>query len=523
VPIDGKTICGSGNEEHDAYHVISVFVAENQITLGEMEAENKKREIKMIPKVLDLVEVEGDIVTIDAAGCYKPTVEKIVEKKADYVIGLKGNQGNMHKAAEEHFLYEPSSYQTVYTEEKNGGRYEKREYYLETELSWLEGREEWTNLNAVGMVKSVVERCGEVSFEIRYFITSLTDADEFAYAVRKHWCIENQLHWSLDVIFREDASKVKKNNAPLNLNVLNKAALTLLKNANISKKVSIRRRRLKAAMNMQPGQNVYWNGFGDPPSLTYRADFNDIEYNRERQKNRELIKGRFSGGNLGWIMPEDLELFTAAFVKPLDKFAPRQKTIMDLVEREPLTIQQMKEETGYLVKEITPVLHRLQEAFLIYEDQYDGEWDRGWHKFSEMFSEVDLSKYTRQEALKILLQRFAYRHVYFDVKMAKSFYKLPEKDIKAAVAALADDGILTETENGYLLREDFELLKSYSAEIPKSVYAMHRNDFLVKSNEHLLKEKYTHSYSDTMYYILKFSSIKSIKYNCFLFIFLFFL
>ena len=82
-----RTLCGSGNEEHDAYHVISVFVAENQITLGEMEAENKKSEIKMIPKVLELVEVEGDIVTIDAAGCYKPTVEKIVEKKADYVIG----------------------------------------------------------------------------------------------------------------------------------------------------------------------------------------------------------------------------------------------------------------------------------------------------------------------------------------------------------------------------------------------------------------------------------------------------
>ena len=249
VPIDGKTLCGSENEDHDAYHVISVFVAENQITLGELEAENKKSEINMIPKVLDLVEVEGDIVTLDAAGCYKPTVEKIVEKKADYVIGLKGNQGNLHKAVEEHFLYEPSCYQTVYTEEKNGGRYEAREYYLETELSWLEAREEWSNLNAVGMVKSVVERGGEVSFEIRYFIASLTDVDEFAYAVRKHWCIENQLHWSLDVIFREDASKVKKGKAPLNLNVINKAALHLLKNANISKKVSIQRRRLKATMN----------------------------------------------------------------------------------------------------------------------------------------------------------------------------------------------------------------------------------------------------------------------------------
>jgi len=254
--------------------------------------------------------------------------------------------------------------------------------------------------------------------------------------------------------------------------------------------------------DMQPGQNVYWNGFGDPPSLTYRADFNDIEFNRERQRTHALVKGRFAGGNLGWIMPEDLELFATAFVKPLDKPLPRQLALIELIEREPLTIQQMKEETGMLVKEITPVLHRLQEAFLIYEDQYDGEWDRGWHKFSDMFPDVDLTKNSRHDALKILLQRFAYRHVCFDIKMAKSFYRLPERDIKMAVSALLEDGSLTETDGGYVLCGDFELLKSYTAEPPKSVYAMHRNDFLVKSNEHWLKERYTHTYTDTLYYML---------------------
>ena len=252
----------------------------------------------------------------------------------------------------------------------------------------------------------------------------------------------------------------------------------------------------------QPGQNVYWNGFGDPPSLTYRADFNDIEFNRERQRTHALIKGRFTGGNLGWIMPDDLELFAAAFMKPLDKPLPRQLTLLELIEREPLTIQQMKEETGMLVKEITPVLHRLQEVFLIYEDQYDGEWDRGWHKFHDMFPDVDLMKYTRHEALKTLLRRFAHRHVAFDVKMAKSFYKLPEKDIKEAVAAFVEDGSLIETDGSYILREDFELLKSYAAEPLKSAYALHRNDFLVKSNEHWLKKRYAHLYPDTLYYLL---------------------
>ena len=252
-----------------------------------------------------------------------------------------------------------------------------------------------------------------------------------------------------------------------------------------------------------PGQNVYWNGFGDPPSLTYRVAFDDIEYNRRRQKERLLIKGRFQGGNLGWIIPEDLELFAGLSRKPLDKFNSAQLSLLELIEREgPMTIQLMKETTGFLVKEITPVLHRLQEAFLIYEDQYDGEWDRGWHKFSEMFPEADLDKYSRHDAIKTILQRFAYRHVSFDAKMAKSFYKLPEKDIKAAVAALIDDGILTEYENEYILREDYSLLKEYNSEPSKSVYAMHRNDFLVKSNEHWLKERFTHSYPDTLYYML---------------------
>lgn len=255
--------------------------------------------------------------------------------------------------------------------------------------------------------------------------------------------------------------------------------------------------------DLQPGQNVYWNGFGDPPSLTYRAGFNDIKFNRERQKARALIKGRFLGGNLGWIMPEDLELFACIFRKPLDKPSERQLALLKLIENEgPLTIQQMKEATGMLVKEITPILHRLQEAFLVYEDQHDGEWDRGWFKFAEMFPNVNLEKLSRINALKILLKRFACRHVVFDLSMVKSFYKIPEKDIKVALADLAADTSFFQNGDSFMLRGDFELLKTYSAQPSKSVYAMHRNDFLVRSNEHFLKEKYQHSYPDTLYYLL---------------------
>ncbi len=246
---------------------------------------------------------------------------------------------------------------------------------------------------------------------------------------------------------------------------------------------------IKLYRDTQPGQNVYWNGFGQPPTLSFRADFDDIQFNRDRQLKRKLIKGRFSGGNLGWIVPEDIELFVALYRKPLTKPTEIQRKVLELIEREgPLNIQQMKEETGLLVKEITPALHRLQEAFLIYEDQYDGEWDRGWYKFVEMFPEVILDKYTRLEALKIVLQRFAYRLVWFDTAMAKSFYKLPEKEIKLAVGDLVAEDILVASDLGYMLKSDAELLESYKPKVVNFVYAIHRNDFIYKVHEHILKE-----------------------------------
>lgn len=255
--------------------------------------------------------------------------------------------------------------------------------------------------------------------------------------------------------------------------------------------------------DLQPGQNVYWNGFGDPPTLTYRADFNDMEFNRTRQNKRQLIKGRFVGGNLGWIVPDDLEIFGALYKKPLDKPTPAQSKLLELIEREsPLNIQQMKEETKMLVKEITPILHRLQEAFLVYEDQHDGEWDRGWYKFTEMFPTVTLDRLSRIDALKILLLRFAYRHVYFDVAMAKSYFKIQEKIIQEAIDLLLKENKLVVYKGGYLLFADVNILEAFTAEPIRKIFAMHRNDFLVKSHEHTLKERFKHSYPDTLYYLL---------------------
>lgn len=178
-----------------------------------------------------------------------------------------------------------------------------------------------------------------------------------------------------------------------------------------------------------------------------------------------------------------------------------QLQLLELIERgEPMNIQQMKEETGLLVKAITSALHRLQEAFLIYEDQYDSDWDRGWYPFTQMFPDVDLAKYSRITVLKVLLQRFAYRHVLFDFEMALSFYKLPVKDIKMAITKLLTEDVLVEDDGGYMLTADVDAQPAGG--ILKVINAMHRNDFLVKSNEYWLRQKWPHSYPDTLYYLL---------------------
>ncbi len=261
--------------------------------------------------------------------------------------------------------------------------------------------------------------------------------------------------------------------------------------------------------DLQPGMNLYWHGFGQPPELTFRADFDDVAYNRERQARRELVKGRFAGGNLGWIVPEDLSLFAALYRKPIGLMNDVQATIMTLIERlGPLNIQQIKEETGLLVKEITPALHRLQESFLLYEDQYDGEWDRAWYRFEEMFPDCDLLRFSREEALDVLLQRFAYRMAWFDTKMAKSFYKLPEKEIKQSCVRLMAQGTFSELDGGFMLSSDTELLAQLPEMPSMPVLAFHRNDFLVRAYEHELKARFKPLYDalpydhDPQYYVL---------------------
>ena len=223
VAIDGKTICGSRNDQHRAYHVVSAFVAENQLTLWEITVDEKSNEITAVPQLLDLIDVKGCIVTADAISCQKTIVEKIVENKTDHTIGLKLNQPALFKDVRDYFdVFEKES-ATTKSIEKGHGRIETREYFFLSDISWLEQRVDWCGLKSVGMVKSHVFKHvfkkENMRTDTRYFISSLTNINEFTSSVRKHWSIENQLHWCLDVIFREDSSRVRKDYSPLNMNV----------------------------------------------------------------------------------------------------------------------------------------------------------------------------------------------------------------------------------------------------------------------------------------------------------------
>ena len=250
VAIDGKTIRGSGSAAQKARHVVSAFVTDNQIVLGELATEEKSNEITAVPKLLDTIDVENAIVTADAMSCQRAITAKITERKADFVLGLKNNQPELLENVELFFNSPPISIQYhIDGPEKDHGRIETRKYALVNDIAWLDTKG-WTNIKGVAKVeKETIDKNGTHT-ETRYFITSLNSLEEFVRASRKHWAIENNLHWCLDVIFREDASRARKDNSPLNMNVIRKIALSCVRKSKAKyKRVSCRKMMFMAALN----------------------------------------------------------------------------------------------------------------------------------------------------------------------------------------------------------------------------------------------------------------------------------
>jgi predicted transposase YbfD/YdcC len=242
VAIDGKTLRGSKGK-NKPLHMVSAWAKKNQLVLGQIKTDEKSNEITAIPTLLDLLELKGCIVTIDAMGCQKEIADKIIKQEADYVFGLKGNQETLNDDVRLYFETEEVT-NTKTTIDNEHGRIERRVYALETEIDdWLWQKINWSGLKAVGKVQSIVEMNGKKTEETRYFITSLSDIESFSKAVRSHWGIENSLHYCLDVTFKEDANRTRKDNSAENFAVISRLALNVLKQ--YPAKMSLARKRRK--------------------------------------------------------------------------------------------------------------------------------------------------------------------------------------------------------------------------------------------------------------------------------------
>jgi predicted transposase YbfD/YdcC len=258
INIDGKTIRGSGKGDRKAVHIVSAWVGEAEIVLGQLAVDEKSNEITAIPKLLELFDIEGATVTIDAMGCQTEIAKKIREKKGNYILAVKDNQKTLHQGIRDYFeglecgdIRDLPDDIWITGEERKHGRVEQREVRSVTDIEWLEGKSNWKDLKSIIQYRSW--RNGVMTD--RYYISNADmSAEEFYRHIRGHWSIENKLHWSLDVVFREDASLTCKGNAPENLNILRKIALSLLRAAENpafkgKKKMSGPKRRFLASMN----------------------------------------------------------------------------------------------------------------------------------------------------------------------------------------------------------------------------------------------------------------------------------
>lgn len=253
VAVDGKTLRRSfdraGNKT--AIHMVSAWSSKQKLVLGARAVEEKSNEITAIPELLDLLAITGAIVTIDAMGCQKKIAEKIIAKGADYVLGLKGNQGTLRDDVELLFDeqmtngFKDISVSKTADTDAGHGRIETREVFATADIGWLKERHGWKGLNTITMVLSIRETAMGSEQERRFYISSLpADAEKLAAAIRAHWGVENSLHWVLDVHFRDDDCRIRKKNAPANFTAIKRATVNALKKA--PSKDSIKSKRLLA-------------------------------------------------------------------------------------------------------------------------------------------------------------------------------------------------------------------------------------------------------------------------------------
>ena len=257
MAIDGKTLRRSYDRasSKSTIHMVSAWASTNHISLGQVVVDEKSNEITAIPKLLQMLEIKGSLVTIDAMGCQVQIAQQIIDQQADYVLAVKGNQPTLHDGIIDHFaehLNDPGVFQgrSFYrTSEKTHGRETEREYFVCAMPDDLPDASRWPTLKAIGMTVNRTLRDGKETIEGRdYILSRKLTAKQFAETVRRHWSIENSLHWQLDVTFGEDQCRIRKGHADANFSLLRRHALSLLKNEQTSK-VGIKNKRLTAGWN----------------------------------------------------------------------------------------------------------------------------------------------------------------------------------------------------------------------------------------------------------------------------------
>jgi predicted transposase YbfD/YdcC len=240
IAIDGKTLRRSYQKKgaKAPIHMVSAFAARQRLVLGQVKVADKSNEIVAIPALLEMMAIEGAVVTIDAIGCQRDIARKILDKKADYVLALKGNQGTLREdvevfAAEQKANgfkdAEVSRHQTV---DGDHGRIETRTYTAIHDVAWLQQRHDWPGLQGVVMVESTREIGDKIERETRFYITSLAWlAHQLGPAIRSHWAVENSLHWVMDMVFRDDECRIRTDHAPANFTTLRHIAHNLIRKA----------------------------------------------------------------------------------------------------------------------------------------------------------------------------------------------------------------------------------------------------------------------------------------------------
>ncbi|MBP7632657.1 ISAs1 family transposase [Candidatus Ozemobacteraceae bacterium] len=255
IALDGKTLRRSFDRasQKAAIHMVSAWTTENGVALAQTAVEAKSNEITAFPKLLDMLVLEGAVVTTDAMGCQTEVAEKIVSAGADYVLAVKENQPQLHDDIEDFFAegqrmnFECLDYERLETVDGDHGRIEKRTFYLARDLDSIGRKERWPSLKGVGMVEAKRMIEGKESVETRYFITSIREGIEtFSRAVRQHWGIENSHHYILDMAFDEDRCRKRIDHSAENFAVVRHIALNLLKQCSTPKPMSVRRKRLQA-------------------------------------------------------------------------------------------------------------------------------------------------------------------------------------------------------------------------------------------------------------------------------------